>query len=203
LLNQQVSGDIADALIEGDAQAVEERFVAILFLDIRSFTPKVAQWQPEAINAYQNEVFGFMIDIIEAHHGNINQLLGDGFMATFGAPKSAGNDVQHAVDAGLEILNRLETMNTQGSIPETQIGIGIDCGHAVMGNVGNATRKQFSITGNVVISAARIEQSNKTFNSSMMISKAAKNRTNIADDLVVHTTTLKGQSQETTLYQVR
>ena len=203
LLQQQVSGDIADTLMQGGNTAVQSRFVSVMFADIRNFTPKVAHLKPEEIIQYQNDIFGFMIDIIEAHHGNINQLLGDGFMATFGAPKSVGNDVQNAVDAGESILHKLTEINQIGNIPETQIGIGIDCGMAVMGNVGNASRKQFSITGNVVISAARIEQSNKLLGTSFLISEEVKEKSTLPTVPIEHSVPLKGREGFRTLFQVK
>ena len=116
---------------------------------------------PEEIIAYQNEVFSFMIDIISKHHGNINQFMGDGFMATFGAPVSHGNDALNAIQASLAIYQALAKWNEDHLDLTTDIGIGLDYGEAVMGNVGNAERKQFSITGHVVITASRIEQQTK------------------------------------------
>ena len=82
----------------------EELFVCIMFVDIRDFTPMAESLSPEELIKYQNNVFGFMIDVVQKNHGNINQLLGDGFMATFGAPVSKGNDCQNAFQASLEIL---------------------------------------------------------------------------------------------------
>ncbi|WP_299537160.1 adenylate/guanylate cyclase domain-containing protein [Ulvibacterium sp.] len=202
LLQEQLSADIADTLIKGESIAVKEAFVAVMFVDIRGFTPIVAQLKPEEINHYQNAIFGFMIDIIESHNGNINQLLGDGFMATFGAPKSFGNDVQNAVDAGIQILKELAEINRLGKIPQTEIGIGIDCGVAVMGNVGGSGRKQFSITGNVVISAARIEQVNKTIGSHYLISEEVKQKVNLEVACKEHQMALKGRQGLRALYQL-
>ncbi|NER79247.1 MAG: adenylate/guanylate cyclase domain-containing protein, partial [Leptolyngbya sp. SIO1D8] len=70
-----------------------------MFLDIRGFTPFAETKEPEEIIEYQNQVFGFMIEVINKFHGNINQFLGDGFMATFGAPVSHGNDCENAYQA--------------------------------------------------------------------------------------------------------
>jgi adenylate cyclase len=142
-----------------------------MFLDIRGFTPFAENKEPDEIIQYQNDVFGFMIDIISKHHGIINQFLGDGFMATFGAPVSSGNDSQNAVNASLEILKLLKQKCESGEIPETKIGIGIHAGNIVTGNVGTPERKQFTITGNTVILASRIEQLNKEFGSQLLISE--------------------------------
>jgi len=177
LLNQQVSGDIAEALIESsDDKHSERKFVCIMFLDIRNFTPFAEKLAPEELIDFQNNIFGFMIDIIVKNHGNINQFMGDGFMATFGAPVSHGNDVDNAYRSAVEILDRIRKEGERGTIPETKIGIGLHAGHVVAGNVGTDLRKQYSITGNTVITAARLEQLNKDFDSSLVISEAVYNR---------------------------
>lgn len=176
LLDQQVSGAVADELLSSrDEHKVERRFVCIMFLDIRDFTPFAEKRDPEDIIAYQNLVFGFMIDIVNKHKGVINQILGDGFMATFGAPVSGGNDCELAVLAAKEIIRMLEEKSRHGDIPETRIGIGLHAGYVVAGNVGTEDRKQYSITGNTVILASRIEQLNKEFKSSLVISREVYN----------------------------
>ncbi len=141
-----------------------------MFLDIRDFTPFTENKEPSEIILYQNNVFGFMIDIISKHHGIINQFLGDGFMATFGAPASSGNDSQNAVNASMEIVALLKKKCETGEIPLTKVGIGLHSGQIVSGNVGTSERKQYCITGNTVILASRIEQLNKKFKSEILIS---------------------------------
>ena len=172
LLTQQVSGDIAQQLLmnTGD-QLGEKLFVCIMFLDIRDFTPLAEKLSPEELIAYQNNVFGFMIDIIQSNKGNINQLLGDGFMATFGAPISHGNDCQNAYAAALDIIQETKLRNKAGAIPKTKIGIGLHAGFVVTGNVGTEVRKQYSVTGNPVIVASRVEQLNKTYKSQLIITE--------------------------------
>lgn len=86
----------------------------------------------------------------------INQFLGDGFMATFGAPLSTGEECRDAVAAGRELVERIR---------QVDIGVGLHAGDAVSGNIGSAERQQFSVTGSVVILASRIEQLNKEFGS--------------------------------------
>ena len=170
LLNQQVSPEIASALIQDKPQR-QEQFVAVMFLDIRGFTPMAEKLNPEELIEYQNNVFGFMIEIIQKRHGNINQFMGDGFMATFGAPVSHGNDPRNAYFAGVEIIQEIKERNTANIIPQTMLGIGIHAGLVVTGNVGTESRKQYSVTGNTVIIAARVEQLNKTYNSQMIITE--------------------------------
>jgi adenylate cyclase len=177
LLSQQVSGDVAKELLRNNAETpVERRFTCIMFLDIRDFTPTVEKLSPEEIIDYQNNVFGFMIDIVQKYNGTINQLLGDGFMATFGAPVSHGNDCQNAFAAANEVLQEIKDRNEAGLIKKTRVGIGLHAGYVVTGNVGNDARKQYSVTGNPVIIASRVEQLNKTYKSQLIITEEVYNK---------------------------
>ena len=139
-------------------------------MDIRNFTPMVEHKTPEEITAFQNMVFGEAIEIVNRHRGIINQFLGDGFMATFGAPLSSGDDCRNALAAARELVARVAELSASGRIPQTRIGIGLHAGEAVSGNVGTALRKQYSITGHVVILASRIEQLNKKYDSQILAS---------------------------------
>ncbi len=199
LLTQQVSGAVAEELIGGKAdKTVSKKFVAIMFVDIRGFTPFAESRDPEEIIQYQNDIFSFMIEIVSKHGGVINQFMGDGFMATFGAPISHKNDVQEAFLAGRVILEVLSKKNERGEIPTTRIGIGLHAGWVVAGNVGTSERMQYSITGNTVITAARLEQLNKHYDSSFIISDAVLDKLD-ADHLPTgkkETVALKGRSEE-------
>ncbi|MEL6254070.1 MAG: adenylate/guanylate cyclase domain-containing protein, partial [Bacteroidota bacterium] len=177
LLKQHVSGDVAAELLSSNFnEVVARKFVCIMFLDIRDFTPMAEKMTPEELIDYQNEVFGFMIDVVHKYNGNINQLLGDGFMASFGAPVSHGNDCQNAYHAAHEILQEVKERNEAQIIPETKIGIGLHAGFVVTGNVGTEARKQYSITGNPVIIASRVEQLNKTYKSQFIITEEVFNK---------------------------
>ncbi|MFA8342580.1 MAG: adenylate/guanylate cyclase domain-containing protein [Rhodothermaceae bacterium] len=171
MLGQQVSRDIAKELLKNNEDLeAKELFACVMFLDIRGFTPLVSKFKPDEIIKYQNEIFGFMIEKISRHNGLINQFLGDGYMATFGAPIQRGNVCQNAVNAALGIIQELEKLNETGKIPFTRVGIGLHAGDIVAGNVGTDLRKQYSISGNTVILASRIEQLTKTFESQLLIS---------------------------------
>lgn len=172
LFGQQISQQIAQEIIRHPKELTGTRKnVTIMFLDIRNFTPFVEHKEPEEVVSYLNSLFGFIIDIVRSHHGIINQFLGDGFMATFGAPLVVRNSSEHAALAAQEIIKKLKGKIEQGIIPSTRLGIGIHFGEAVTGNIGSEARKQYSITGNVVILASRIEQLNKGYDSQLLISE--------------------------------
>ncbi|MDC3388303.1 tetratricopeptide repeat protein [Flavobacteriaceae bacterium] len=176
LFSQQVSPEVAKELLSDSYKTGAKKVRAcIMFLDIRNFTPFSESRDAAEINKYQNDVFGFMIDIISQHNGIVNQFMGDGFLASFGAPASPGNHSQNAVNASLEILKELENRCSSGKLIETKIGIGLHTGEIVTGNVGTTNRKQYSVTGNTVILASRIEQLNKSFKAELLVSKEVMN----------------------------
>ena len=115
LFSQQVSPEVAKELLSDSYKSGANKLRAcIMFLDIRNFTPFSESRDAAEINQYQNDVFGFMIDIISKHNGIINQFMGDGFLASFGAPASPGNHSQNAVKASFEILKELEDRCSSG-----------------------------------------------------------------------------------------
>ena len=168
---QQVSPAIVEHLLKAGPEIPSARsFVCVMFMDIRNFTPLVERKSPEEIVALQNLVFAEAIDVVNRNHGIINQFLGDGFMATFGAPLASGRDCDNALAAARELVAGIRGLSEVGRIPPITIGIGLHAGEAVSGNVGSALRKQYSITGNVVILASRIEQLNKHYGSQILVS---------------------------------
>jgi adenylate cyclase len=170
LFGQQISMEVAEKILENNGQIESKRMtVAIMFVDIRNFTIFAASRSPEEIVQYQNTFFAIVSDAVANHGGIVNQFLGDGCMVTFGAPVSLDNPSLHAVKAAVEIHQKLETAILHGQIVNTLIGIGIHTGSAITGNIGNNTRLQYSVTGKVVIIAARVEQLNKEFNSQILI----------------------------------
>ena len=205
LFGQQISPQIADNLLQNNNELSGARKeVCIMFLDIRRFTPFVEQHQPEEVVAYLNVLFGFMIEIVQSHHGVINQFLGDGFMATFGAPVSTGNSSQHATEASIEIIARINNEYSKRNIPETHIGIGLHFDEAVTGNIGSSVRKQYSITGRVVIMASRIEQLNKKYNTQLLISEEVyKQLDNVtqSDFTLIGSSKIKGSEKLVSLYK--
>jgi adenylate cyclase len=168
---QQVSPAIVEELLKQGPEISSKRtFVCVLFMDIRDFTRLVEKKTPEEFVAYQNAVFGAAIAIVDKNHGVINQFLGDGFMATFGAPVATGRDCRNALSAARQLLAAVKALSDSGRIPATSIGIGLHAGEAVSGNIGSQARQQYSISGNVVIVAARIEQLNKDYGSQLLVS---------------------------------
>jgi len=170
LFGQQVSKKVADALVSNNFIS-EKRVVSILFFDIRKFSVFAESKDPSEVIEYQNNIFSPLVKIINQFNGITNQIMGDGLMATFGAPALDDEHSENAIKAGLSILDKIRKMSETGIIPKTTVGIGIHRGSVVMGNIGNELRKQFSISGSTVIIAARLEQVNKDYNTQLLVSK--------------------------------
>jgi adenylate cyclase len=172
LFGQQISKEIVEEMLESEG-ALQSKLmkVCVMFVDIRNFTNHVADKTPAEIVTYQNAFFEVVIKTVTKHHGIINQFLGDGCMVTFGAPVALKNPAHNAVKAAMEIHKELKEQIQKENIAPTSIGIGIHIGDAVTGNIGTNERQQYSITGSVVILAARIEQLNKDYNTQILISE--------------------------------
>ncbi len=174
MFGQHVSPAVVDKLLsQGVELGGEIRHVCLMFLDVRDFTAFAEGRSPVEVVDYLNSLLEFMIESINRYSGIVNKFLGDGFMAVFGAPISAdGRDSQNAVAAAREIIARVDELNTSGQIPPTRVGIGLHAGEAVTGNVGSALRREYTISGDVVNLASRIEQLNKQFQSRLLVSQA-------------------------------
>ncbi len=177
LFGQQVSQEIAQEMIQSESEIDSKTYdVSVMFLDIRDFTLFADSREPVEVAKFQNMVFGELIEIVKRHNGVVLQILGDGIMAVFGAPVVNSSHAQHAVSAGHEMVDRIKSLGEAGAIPKIKIGIGLNSGKVLAGNVGNESRKFYSLTGTNVIIAARIEQLNKTYQSQFLISEAVLKR---------------------------
>lgn len=172
-LGQQVSQEILATLTQegGKAKKME---ATVLVLDIRGFTKFSESLSLDQIQDFQNKFFGPVLDIVNQHRGVVNQILGDGVMATFGAPSPNALHADMAFQAALQILKKVRELCRDCVIPETRIGMGIHSGEVITGNIGSERRKQYSISGKAVIIAFRLEQLNKEFQSELLISEEVR-----------------------------
>jgi adenylate cyclase len=173
VFGQHVSPQVVERLVMGAAEAKSElRDVCVMFLDIRDFTGFAEKRSAEEVVAYLNSIFDTAVDAVVKHHGIVNKFLGDGFMAVFGAPIAEGNPCADAVAAGLEVLERLDKLQSEGRIAPTRIGLGLHAGPAVVGTIGATQRKEYTVIGDVVNVASRVEALNKEFGSRMLVTEA-------------------------------
>jgi adenylate cyclase len=205
VFGQHVSPVIAQRLLQQnlDIQG-ETRDACVMFLDIRGFSRFAADKTPQEVMHYLNTLFGELIDVVNAHHGIVNKFLGDGFMAVFGAPADDSERIPHAFNAARAILERIEALNRSGAIPPTRVGIGLHAGQLVTGNVGTHERKEYTLIGETVNLAARIEQATKQFDARLLISEVIWNRLPQppADAIDLGQVELRGQSRPVRLFKL-
>ena len=155
-----------------------EQEVTIMFVDIRSFTTRAAGLSPTKTVALLNEFLRLMVQTVEVEHGGmINKFLGDGFMALFGIGGGNQNHADDAFAAARSIQKTLASLNTERSArgeDAIQIAIGINTGPAIVGSIGSPERMEFTVIGNAVNVASRLEGLAKMLNLELLISKATR-----------------------------
>jgi class 3 adenylate cyclase len=172
LFGQQVSEEVVKELITQKDDIHGKAYnVTIMFLDIRDFTRFADLRDPKEVASFQNIVFGELIEIVRKQRGNTIQLLGDGILAVFGAPVESNTHITDSVAAGYAMIKKVNELSEKNMIPKIRLGIGLHCGKIIAGNIGNAYRKAYSLTGTTVIISSRIEQLNKFYNSELLISE--------------------------------
>jgi len=133
--------------------------VAVLFSDIRGFTPLSESMRPDDVAALLSEYFGAMVECVFRNGGTLDKFVGDSVMAQWGAPLSAPDDPDRALHAAVEMLDALAALNAKWRgerRPELQVGIGLNYGEAFAGNIGSERRLEFTVLGDVVNTAARL-----------------------------------------------
>jgi len=174
LFGQHVSPQVVERLMaEGTSTDSDIRRVAVMFVDFRSFTAGARTRTPQEVVDRLDGAFAVLVEILDRHGGIVNKFLGDGFLALFGAPLEAPDPAHRAVAAAREMLDANERINETTSWP-LRIGIGIHIGEVVAGNIGSPRRKEYTVIGDTVNFASRLEALNKDFNSQFLISEAVR-----------------------------
>ena len=174
LFGQHVSPQVVERLMAEGANAGSDiRSVAVMFIDFRSFTAAARSRSPQEVVDRLDGAFAVLVEILDRHGGIVNKFLGDGFLALFGAPFDAADAAQRAVAAGREMLAAMERINEATNWP-LRIGIGVHFGEVVAGNIGSPRRKEYTVIGDTVNFASRLEALNKEFGSQFLVSAAVR-----------------------------
>lgn len=174
LFGQHVSPQVVERLMaEGASTSGDLRRVAVMFVDFRGFTAGARSRSPQDVVDRLDGAFAVLVEILDRHGGIVNKFLGDGFLALFGAPLAASDAAHRAVAAGREMLAAMDRINAETSWP-LRIGIGIHFGEVVAGNIGSPRRKEYTVIGDTVNFASRLEALNKEFGSQLLISSVVR-----------------------------
>ncbi|WP_448046353.1 adenylate/guanylate cyclase domain-containing protein [Bradyrhizobium liaoningense] len=204
LFGQHVSPQVVERLMAAGASTGGDlRRVAVMFVDFRGFTAGAQSRTPQEVVDRLDGAFAVLVDILDRHGGIVNKFLGDGFLALFGAPLEASDAAQRAVAAGREMLTAMDRINAQTSWP-LRIGIGVNFGEVVAGNIGSPRRKEYTVIGDTVNFASRLEALNKEFGSQLLISASV--REELGDDgsdaVALGEVEVRGYEQKVSVYQL-
>ena len=170
-----VTRQVADHLMKGNSRLGGELVpVTVLFSDIRSFTSISESMDPRALLDFLNEYFSGMVESVLAHHGVVDKFIGDAIMAVFGAPVPDPDDALNAVKAALQMRERLVLINADfkaRGLPQIRTGIGLHSGQVVAGNMGSAERMEYTVIGDAVNLASRLEGMTKELESDVIMSE--------------------------------
>ncbi len=163
-ISRYVGNNLVEKLIDlkdGVFLETERNMVTILFADIRSFTAIAERMAAEDVVAMLNEYFSVMVDIIFKNHGLLDKFVGDQLIAVFGLVDSVGNHPENAIRTALEMMaatREIRKMRQEKGQEVFDIGIGINTGTAIIGNIGSENRMDYTVIGDCVNVAARLEQ---------------------------------------------
>ncbi len=175
IFQKYVPKDVIDNFIASPESMLvgENRVVAILFSDIRSFTTISEGYMPDELVQALNRYFSLMVDIIMGRNGIIDKYIGDAIMAIFGAPVKHDDDALQAVLSGLEMQEALHAFNQEQKAagrPEFKIGVGINFGEVTVGNIGSEKKMDYTIIGDNVNLGSRLEGLTKQYHQELIFS---------------------------------
>jgi adenylate cyclase len=191
-----VDPDVAEHILsEGTNLEGEEVDVSVMFVDIRDFTGFAENRAAREVVGCINELFEAIVPVIHAHGGHVDKFIGDGLLAVFGAPRRQVDHADQALAAALAIERAMRA-------EVLRVGIGINSGPVISGNVGGAGRFEFSVIGDVVNTAARVEEATRQTGDTILLAQPTKDRLQSSHPTLVMrpNVALKGRRQPVGLY---
>ncbi|MFZ0905449.1 MAG: adenylate/guanylate cyclase domain-containing protein [Mycobacterium sp.] len=186
-------------LREGTDLAGEDVEVSVLFTDVRDFTAYAEAAEARDAVARLNALYSEIVPIVRRHGGHANKFIGDGLLAVFGAPDRRPDHARRAVAAGRDIV---ETIRSHGG--EFRIGVGINSGNVIAGTIGGGGRVDFTVIGDTVNTAARVESATRDTGDDLLITHATRSLIDDDDAWIERPAfQLKGKSQPVRVYALR
>ncbi len=180
--------------------------VTVLFADIRGFTSISEQLSAEEVTNILNEYFSAIAPIIENHNGILNKFMGDAVLAVFGEPIKNENhaiDAVRCADSMLKKVKQLQTKWLDEGKPKIEIGVGISTGEAFVGNIGSEERLEYTVIGDTVNTASRIENYNKVYKTKFLISEETFLRVQKYVDVIkIREVAIRGKAKKINIYEV-
>jgi adenylate cyclase len=192
--------DVAEYILKQDVgTGGVEVEVSILFCDVRDFTGFAERAGASEVVERLNQLFEVVVPIVARHGGHIDKFVGDGLIAVFGAPEPFRDHADRAVAAGTEMVSAVE----EGVAGELRIGVGINSGRVIAGSIGGGGRLNFSVIGDPVNIAARVEAVTRETGDDLLITAATRDRLRRDVPLVARgAVDLKGKSEPVEVFAV-
>ncbi|MGE4067789.1 MAG: CHASE2 domain-containing protein [Vicinamibacterales bacterium] len=210
LFSRFVSRDVYEQILADPSRAAlggRRRTMTVLFSDLRGFTTLTEQGEPEDIVRQLNEYFSRMVEELFACQGTLDKFVGDMVMALFGAPLDDPDHADHAVQAALRMSAALDELNAGWAAegrPRLEIGIGVNTGDMVAGNIGSNAIMSYTVIGDAVNLGARLESETKAQGVRIIISEATRAALVGRYDIrPLGEVTVKGKSRPVEIYEVR
>lgn len=204
LLGKVMSPQIAEELISKDlALGGEEREITILFTDLRDFTSFSESRSPAEVLTILNEYLTRMTVIIDQYGGVVDKYIGDAIMALFGAPLDLPDHGEKAVRCAIDMSVALQELNAEFKArgwPELNMGIGINTGNVVVGNMGSRDRLNYTVIGDNVNLASRLESITKDYGVPIIVSKSTRDLSPAIQFTALGKIHVKGKTREVTIY---
>lgn len=162
-LSRFMSQDVVDGIVNGDHPLElggQRATISVVFADMVAFTSAAEQKPPEVVVAMLNELFTVMTEVVFRHGGTVDKFIGDCIMGVWGAPIADEDHAQHALEAAEDMMSFLETASDQWREKygvDVRLAIGINSGEAIVGNIGSNKRMEYTVVGDVVNVAGRLE----------------------------------------------
>jgi adenylate cyclase len=203
-----VTRQVADHLLAGKVELGGELVpVTVLFSDIRSFTSISERMAPRELLDFLNVYFSGMVESVMKHDGVVDKFIGDAIMAVFGAPVPHANDPLNAIKAALEMRDRLAKMNDTfraRGLPEIRSGIGLHAGEVIAGNMGHVDRMEYTVIGDTVNLASRLEGMTKELGVDVLISEDLHAQVaGLVDAEPLRRIHVKGRAQDVMVYRLK
>lgn len=208
VMSKYISKQVMKNVMESEQAELggKRAYVSVLFADIRQFTSIAEVYTPEEVSVLLNEYFSVIAPIIDKYNGTLNKFMGDAVMAIFGEPIHDENHPKNAVLCASEILHEVKKLNYKWKIanrPEIKIGIAINTGSVFIGNIGSNDRLEFTIIGDTVNIASRIESLNRIYNTSFLISSSTYEKVkDIVSTIKIRDVSIKGRASSVTIHEV-
>jgi adenylate cyclase len=209
LFGRYVSRDVYKQLMDNPALAElggARRDMSVLFSDLRGFTTITEKGDPEALVLQLNEYFTRMVEVVFQNGGTVDKFVGDMVMALFGAPVDDDEHADHAVSAAVEMVRELGVLNARWAAEgrvQLDIGIGVNSGDMIAGNIGSSAIMSYTVIGDHVNLGARLESLNKDYRTRIIISEATRNRLKTARDLrPLGGVVVKGKTRPVEIFEV-